>query len=149
VGDATEEVRDFLAQELDRMAAAAGLDPVLLPGFEPRDGGYAFIELGGGGELRLRACERGRLVRELVTHDPRELLYWALRDASFEAAGRWAARNRQRGEAYRVTLWRRQFAMLHALEPEWAARRRTELIDSLPTPEDVALVPDLPRTLAS
>ncbi|MFJ8692333.1 Imm63 family immunity protein [Streptomyces roseolilacinus] len=142
--DERTRVRRYLEGRLAESGRLAGLSGGRLPGFEPCDGAYPFVEIGEDGELRYLAYERGRKVLELVTRDPEELLYWAFRDSTFEAAGAWARRNPHEGEAFRVTLWRRQFSLLHALRPQWARRRREELLASLPGPEHTRLVPPLP-----
>lgn len=143
-GDERTRVRRYVEDRLARLGRLVGLPAERLPGFENRDGAYPFIEIGGDGELRLLAYERGAKVMDLRTRDPEELLYWAFRDATFEAAGVWARRHPREGEAFRVTLWRRQFALLHTLSPAWAGRRRDELVASLRDPDDIRLVPELP-----
>ncbi|MFF8382290.1 Imm63 family immunity protein [Streptomyces kanasensis] len=134
----------YLEGEMARLGRLAGIAPGGLPGFTPCDGACPFIEVGADGELRYLAYERGRKVLERVTHDPEDVLYWAFQDVTFEAAGVWARSRPQDGEPFRVTLWRRQFALLHTLRPAWARRRRADLIASFRDPDDVRLVPELP-----
>lgn len=145
--DEQVRVRRCLEGRLAELGRLAGLSDRQVPGFGFRGGAYPFIEVGGDGELRYLAHERGRKVLELVTRDPEELLYWAFRDSAFEAAGVWARRHPREGEPFRVTLWRRQFSLLHVLRPAWARRRREELVASLRDPEHVRLVPALPPPL--
>ncbi|CAL9336942.1 Imm63 family immunity protein [Streptomyces sp. enrichment culture] len=143
-GDEQARVRRYVAERIAELGRLAELPAERLPGFENRDGAYPFIEVGRDGELRYLAYERGRKVLDLRTRDPQELLYWAFRDATYEAAGVWASRHPREAEEYRVTLWRRQFAMLHTLRPAWARRRREELVASLRDPAHIRLVPGLP-----
>jgi hypothetical protein len=142
--DERAATRGYLEDEMARLGRLAGIAPGSLPGFTPCDGAYPFIEVGADGQLRYLAYERGRKVLERVTHDPEDVLYWAFQDATFEAAGVWVRSRPQDGEPFRVTLWRRQFALLHTLRPAWARRRRADLIASLRDPDDIRLVPGLP-----
>jgi hypothetical protein len=141
--DYPARTRRRVEHEVARLAGLVGLPQERWPGFVDRDAGYPFLRIGDAGEYRYLAYERGRLLFEQVTSDLDELLYWAFRDAAHEAAGRWASRNRLDGEPFRVTLWRRQFELLHTLRPAWAGRRRAELIASLPD-RDEGIVPPLP-----
>ncbi|GAA2145443.1 hypothetical protein GCM10009760_34100 [Kitasatospora kazusensis] len=142
--DERTRMRRYLETEISRLSALVRLTGGEVPGFTDSDGARPFIRLDEDGRLRQLARERGELVLDRVTRDPRELLYWVFEGATFEAAGAWAVEHPREGEEQRVTIWTRQASLLHVLDPEWARRRRAELVGSLADPADHRLVPALP-----
>lgn len=128
-----------LEAEIARLGAIIDAPASTLITFDNRDGACPFVRVVDG-EFHWQANERGQIVEHRVAADRDELLYWAFADTTREMAYGPAVA----GEQQRVTVWRRQFELLHRLDPRWAQRQRRELAESLADPNDVALIPPLP-----
>ncbi|WP_441248340.1 Imm63 family immunity protein [Kitasatospora sp. McL0602] len=142
--DESALTRQYLEAEIARLSAVLGLTGSDVPDFVQRDAAWPFMVVAESGELRYLAVERGQLVHEQVTRDPAELLYWAFSSATYRVASRWVLTHPREGEEQRVTRWKYQATLLHALDPEWAERWRAELIEGLADRDDHQLVPTLP-----
>ncbi|MEU8927109.1 Imm63 family immunity protein [Kitasatospora sp. NPDC048545] len=142
--DESALMRQFLEAEIARLSAVIGLTGSDVPDFVQRDGAWPFMVVAEDGALRYLAVERGQLVHEQATRDPAELLYWAFSSATYRLASRWVLKHPRDDEEQRVTRWRRQATLLHAIHPEWAERWRAELIERLSDRDDHQLVPALP-----
>lgn len=135
-----------LREEIRRLGRVIGAGENDLVHFRPIDGGYPYVWEDDDGRFHWRVVERGQTLERRTTDDRDELLYWVFASTTFTMAGRWASRFPVPAEEYRVTLFRRQFELLHTLEPRWARRRRTELIERLRDLDCLpkAGVPELP-----
>ena len=108
------------------LAAILDARESLLPTFGfSIDGGQPHVEAHGD-VLAWAVRERGREHQRLETTDPDELLYWCLLSVASSLSSEWAARNREPGVAFRLTMLARRLELLAQLSPAWEARYRAE-----------------------
>jgi hypothetical protein len=139
-------VTQSLKEEVARLGARIDASERDLVSFGATDGAHPFVGVRDDGTLSWCVMERGQTLEYRVTNDRDELLYWAFKGTTSTMASKWAAAHRRTGEEFRVTMWGRQFALLHAVNPAWALRCRDELIEYLRPlqPEALSLIPALP-----
>jgi hypothetical protein len=92
----------------------------------PRDDGSAHVEISAG-RYHYVATERGSIREHRVTDDDDELLYWLMKDVTFELAMAYELRHRVQGQSFRRLLFSTQIELLQKVKPEWAEKKRVEI----------------------
>ncbi|MBB2949086.1 hypothetical protein FB565_008891 [Actinoplanes lutulentus] len=120
-----------LEDEVRRLGALIGAGDADLVAFGNRDGGYPWASVDESGVYHWIVTERGQELQHRKTRDLDEMLFWCLEATTWSMGGDWALRHPVAGEEQRVTRWRKQFALLATINPEWPHRARQRLIERI------------------
>ncbi|MEJ3750051.1 Imm63 family immunity protein [Actinomycetes bacterium KLBMP 9797] len=111
------------------------------------DGAHPFIGVDELGFYHWVVMERGQVLQDRQTTDRDELLYWSFETTTSTMAQRWALHHPVEAQEQRVTKWIKQLQLLHKLNPDWARRRRDELVRSIKdVPGGIPPLPQPPPT---
>lgn len=88
--------------------------------------GSVHVELAGS-HLYYVVTERGIEFERRHTEDPDTLLYWLVRDLTFQAACDWELKHRRENEDFRRQLFAKQLELLGSVKEEWRATREAEI----------------------
>ena len=80
-----------------------------------------------GNEWRYIVTERGMELQRRTTVDADEVLYWLVKDVTFELASRYELEHRSPSLDFRRLLFAKEEELLGEISPEWAQRYAAEM----------------------
>lgn len=113
-----------LRQKFERYCSSLGAPAIFRT--SPADDGAAHVEYNGE-TYHYVSTERGRENERRIAASEDEILYWLLSDIVFGLSCAFEVKHRVEGKSFRRLLFTKELELMQLLNPEWEARKRSEI----------------------
>lgn len=113
-----------LRQKFERHCSSLSVPAIFRT--SPADDGAAHVEYNGEA-YHYVSTERGCENERRIASDEDEILYWLLSDIVFDLSCAFEVKHRVKGLSFRRLLFAKELELMRLLNPEWEARKRSEI----------------------